>query len=136
MLLRGFKALKQIVKLQYQLGNTEDMLTAYKCASVRPGWRPHVSSSMVLPHAASAGGQTLCCRQLLDYTKSAVTRNKSEKKINSLLDYVSASPNMQLLQDFYATTLSALQASRPCKICSNRQRACPAVRLGQEHIVS
>ena len=50
-------------------------------------------------------------RQLLDYTKSAVTRNKSEKKINSLLDYVSASPNMQLLQDFYATTLSALQAS-------------------------
>ena len=52
-------------------------------------------------------------RQLLDYTKSAVTRNKSEKKINSLLDYVSASPNMQLLQDFYATTLSALQASRP-----------------------
>ena len=39
-----------------------------------------------------------------------MTRNKSEKKINSLLDYVSASPNMQLLQDFYATTLSALQA--------------------------
>ena len=29
---RGFKALKQIVKLQYQLSNTEDMLTAYKCA--------------------------------------------------------------------------------------------------------
>ena len=55
----------------------------------------------------------LCRRQLLDYTKAAVTRNKSEKKINSLLDYVSASPNMQLLQDFYATTLSALQASRP-----------------------
>ena len=66
---------------------------------------------------------TLCCacirisnglamlrRQLLDYTKSAVTRNKSEKKINSLLDHVSASPNMQLLQDFYAITLSALQA--------------------------
>ena len=32
MLFRGFKALKQIVKLHYQLGNTEEMLAAYKCA--------------------------------------------------------------------------------------------------------
>ena len=30
---RGFKALKQIVKLQYQLGHTEEMLAAYKCDS-------------------------------------------------------------------------------------------------------
>lgn len=49
------------------------------------------------------------CRQLLEYTLGAVTRNKSEKKINSLLDYVAGSTNSQLLQQFYATTLGALQ---------------------------
>ena len=30
---RGFKALKQIVKLHYKLGDTAAMLTAYRCAS-------------------------------------------------------------------------------------------------------
>lgn len=29
--IRGFKALKQIVKLHYKLGNTDAMLTAYRC---------------------------------------------------------------------------------------------------------
>lgn len=37
-------------------------------------------------------------RQMLDYTKGAVTRNASEKKINSLLDFVSTSTDMKLLQ--------------------------------------
>ena len=37
-------------------------------------------------------------RQMLDYTRSAVTRNQSEKKINSLLDHVAASTDMRLLQ--------------------------------------
>lgn len=35
---------------------------------------------------------------MLDYTKGAVTRNASEKKINSLLDFVSTSTDMKLLQ--------------------------------------
>ena len=35
---------------------------------------------------------------MLSYTKTAVTRNASEKKINSLLDFVSASTDMKLLQ--------------------------------------
>jgi hypothetical protein len=35
---------------------------------------------------------------MLSYTKSAVTRNAGEKKINSLLDFVSASTDMKLLQ--------------------------------------
>lgn len=37
-------------------------------------------------------------RELLSYTKTAVTRNQGEKKINSLLDSVSASSDMRLLQ--------------------------------------
>lgn len=45
---------------------------------------------------------------MLSYTKTAVTRNQSEKKINSLLDFVSQSSDMKLLQDFYSFTLAAL----------------------------
>jgi len=37
-------------------------------------------------------------RELLSYTRTAVTRNQGEKKINSLLDSVSASSDMRLLQ--------------------------------------
>ena len=33
-------------------------------------------------------------RELLTYIKSAVTRNHSEKSINSILDYVSVSKNV------------------------------------------
>ena len=35
---------------------------------------------------------------MLEYTRAAVTRNQSEKKINSLLDHVAASTDMRLLQ--------------------------------------
>ena len=48
------------------------------------------------------------CSEMLSYTKSAVTRNQSEKKINSLLDHVSQSSDMKLLQDFYSITLASL----------------------------
>jgi hypothetical protein len=37
-------------------------------------------------------------RQMLEYTDSAVTRNASEKKINSLLDFISSSSDLDLLQ--------------------------------------
>mmetsp|Transcript_37145 Transcript_37145/g.116911 ORF Transcript_37145/g.116911 Transcript_37145/m.116911 type:complete len:438 (-) Transcript_37145:88-1401(-) len=47
-------------------------------------------------------------REMLTYIKSAVTRNYSEKCINSILDFVSNSSNMDLLQQFYETTLGAL----------------------------
>jgi COP9 signalosome complex subunit 2 len=48
------------------------------------------------------------------YIKSAVTRNYSEKCINNILDFVSgsASQNMELLQEFYQTTLRALEDAK------------------------
>ena len=52
-------------------------------------------------------------KQMLTYIKSAVTRNYSEKVINKVLDLVSGSQQMDLLQTFYETTLVALQARRP-----------------------
>jgi hypothetical protein len=77
---RGFKALKQTVKLHYKLGNQKEMMEAY--------------------------------REMLTYIKSAVTRNYSEKCINKILDFVSSSQNLELLQDFYQTTLQALEEAK------------------------
>lgn len=54
----GFKALKQMTKLNFRRGRHADALDSYT--------------------------------RLLKYTKSAVTRNYSEKSINGILDYVSA----------------------------------------------
>ncbi|CAG0890637.1 unnamed protein product [Darwinula stevensoni] len=76
----GFKALKQMIKIHFRLGNYEEMMERYK--------------------------------QLLTYIKNAVTRNYSEKSINSILDYISTSKNMELLQNFYETTLEALKDAK------------------------
>ncbi|EDS32321.1 cop9 signalosome complex subunit [Culex quinquefasciatus] len=51
-------------------------------------------------------------KQLLTFIKSAVTRNHSEKSINSILDYISTSKNMKQLQNFYETTLEALKDAK------------------------
>lgn len=51
-------------------------------------------------------------REMLEYVKSAVTRNQSEKKINSLLDYIANSTNTKLLQSFYGTTLERLAEAK------------------------
>jgi COP9 signalosome complex subunit 2 len=49
----------------------------------------------------------------LTYIKTAVTRNASEKAINSILDYVSSHAQQQdLLQEFYEITLAALQEAK------------------------
>lgn len=80
---RGFKALKQIVKLHYRLGNHPAMLSAYKD---------------MLSYANRAG----------------VTKNAAEKKINSILDFLSESESTdpELLQNFYALTLNALAEAK------------------------
>ncbi|KAF8933629.1 hypothetical protein BGZ52_007154 [Haplosporangium bisporale] len=47
--------------------------------------------------------------QLLPYTKTAVTRNYSEKSINNILDFISSSSDMVFMEKFYQTTLLALK---------------------------
>ncbi|KAB0393486.1 hypothetical protein E2I00_009462, partial [Balaenoptera physalus] len=76
----GFKALKQMIKINFKLTNFPEMMNRYK--------------------------------QLLTYIRSAVTRNYSEKSINSILDYISTSKQMDLLQEFYETTLEALKDAK------------------------
>lgn len=51
-------------------------------------------------------------RNMLTYIDSAVTRNASEKKINSLLDFISQATDLELLQQFYETTLKALERAK------------------------
>lgn len=76
----GFKALKQMIKINFRLGQQKEMMNRYK--------------------------------QLLTYIKSAVTRNYSEKSINSILDYISTSKQVELLENFYQTTLDALKEAK------------------------
>lgn len=76
----GFKAYKQMVKVQFKRKKYAEMMIVYK--------------------------------EMMTYIKSAVTRNYSEKVINKILDLVSNSQQMDLLQDFYETTLTALQEAK------------------------
>ena len=70
------------MKLYYRLGKYKEMMEAY--------------------------------REMLTYIKSAVTRNYSEKCLNNIMDFVSgsASQNFSLLQEFYQTTLKALEEAK------------------------
>lgn len=45
----------------------------------------------------------------MPYTKTAVTRNYSEKSINNILDFISSSSDMVFMEKFYQTTLNALK---------------------------
>ncbi|KAI8926945.1 PCI domain-containing protein [Entophlyctis helioformis] len=76
----GFKALKQMVKLEFAMGDHKAALRDYK--------------------------------ELLTYTRSAITRNYSEKSINSIIDNISTSQDMAFLEDFYAVTLKYLEESK------------------------
>ena len=54
--------------------------------------------------------------QLLTYTKSAVTRNYSEKTINNILDYVGGGKggpvDVDVLEKFYQVTKDSLQEAK------------------------
>lgn len=76
----GFKAHKQLLKLNFKQGNLDKTLEYYQ--------------------------------QLLTYTKSAVTRNYSEKSINNILDLISTTPNPDFMEKFYDTTLNALEDAK------------------------
>lgn len=48
----------------------------------------------------------------MTYIKSSVTRNESEKTINTIIDQVSTSLKQDLVEQFYETTLEALQEAK------------------------
>ena len=103
-----------MIKINFRLSNFGEMMT--RCEN---NFTPSsVTISIKLRY-----------KQLLTYIKSAVTRNHSEKSINSILDYISTSKQvrvcpfiecwksyfplqMELLQNFYETTLDALRDAK------------------------
>lgn len=76
------------------------------------GFKAHKQMCKMHFRAGEYGQMMETYKSLLTYIKAAVTRNYSEKSINSILDYVSASQQMTLLQEFYETTLDALKDAR------------------------
>lgn len=93
-MIRGFKSLKQMAKISFHLHKHQDVSQ----------WSntKRVSTNTCM-------FQTLrYYKQLLTYTKSAVTRNYSEKSINNILDYVSTADDMAFVEQFYQVSLEAL----------------------------
>ena len=109
------------MNVEFVLQNTDAALTAFKqvldleAANGEKGeWGFKALKQMMKIHfkCGRYGQMSLLYKQLLGYIKSAVTRNYSEKSINSILDTVSTSRDMELLQDFYQTTLEALKEAK------------------------
>ena len=51
-------------------------------------------------------------KELLAYVNDAVTRNYSEKVLNSILDDIGTNEDMGFLQEFYETTLKKLEETK------------------------
>jgi COP9 signalosome complex subunit 2 len=95
---RGFKGLKQAIKLEFKLGHYEKV-----CVSRLLGRK--LNRSEAVEHY----------RELLTYVKSAVTRNYSEKSINNMLDFIEKGADSnaayQCMEKFYSLTLESFQSS-------------------------
>ena len=99
----GFKALKQIMKLHFRLVRPHAAYNATPTLYHAPPTLYHAtptpcrtthSVSGLLRCQGNYEAMVACYRQLLTYIKGAVTRNYSEKSINSILDYISTSSNV------------------------------------------
>lgn len=77
---------------------------------------------------------------MLTYTKTAVTRNYSEKSLSKLLDVVSSSSDIEFLMSFYETTLEGLTDSKNerlwfktnLKLCTLWQENKDFLKLGKK----
>jgi len=131
---RGFKAYKKIVKLQFALGQHDAMLASYRYQGGPEGLRVEtvgVKERCEGVRGERRGGRGMCGRRaereaqlagrapqpppprskMLEYAKGAVTKNASEKKVNSLLDWMAACPDSALLRRFYELTLASQDAT-------------------------
>lgn len=68
-------------------------------------------------------------REMLTYIRSAVTKNDTEKSINSILDLTSVAKNFGLLKKIYETTLTALKENKNDRLWSKTN-----LKLGQVYL--
>eukprot|EP00983_Pelagomonas_calceolata_P085347 1156532-Pelagomonas_calceolata.AAC.14 len=87
----GFKALKQLVKVYFRHKMYDKMMVSYRCVHAKMGTL--LGSSLLLKLDSAHAGMVM-----LEYIDSAVTRNASEKKINSLLDFMAQAQDIDVLQ--------------------------------------
>lgn len=98
-LLRGFKGLKQAIKLEFKLERYDKVRypTSIPMATIDP--------QQAVEHY----------RELLTYVKSAVTRNYSEKSINNMLDFIEKGSDNEkayhCMEKFYSLTLESFQST-------------------------
>jgi len=76
------------------------------------GFKAHKQTVKLQFKRAQYKEMMVAYKEMLTFIKAAVTRNYSEKVINKILDLVSGSQQMDLLQELYETTLSALQEAK------------------------
>jgi len=96
---RGFKGLKQAIKLEFKL-------TRYDAVRIASGAHQLL---LTLRQAVEH------YKELLTYVKSAVTRNYSEKSINNMLDFIEKSAEdtdaYRCMEQFYALTLDIFKST-------------------------
>lgn len=120
---RGFKALKQMVKLHFKLGNSKEMMERYRLMLT------YVKSAVTRNYSekvsAGAVSSPLSRKHVIFQLRSAHIRppcapRANSQVINKILDFVSTSDQLELLADFYETTLKALEEARrsPALACS------------------
>lgn len=98
---RGFKGLKQAIKLEFKLGKYDKVNERTK-SDIRVS---ELTTSQAVEHY----------KELLTYVKSAVTRNYSEKSINNMLDFIEKTAEdqeaLRCMEKFYALTLESFQST-------------------------
>jgi COP9 signalosome complex subunit 2 len=97
---RGFKGLKQAIKLEFKLARYDQVRIASLDFTVRL-----LTKFQAVEHY----------KELLTYVKSAVTRNYSEKSINNMLDFIEKAAEdadaYRCMEKFYALTLDIFQST-------------------------
>lgn len=85
----GFKALKQMIKINFKLVSD---ITPASCHTLNiKKDMCEIPLHVFTPLQTNFPEMMNRYKQLLTYIRSAVTRNYSEKSINSILDYISTS---------------------------------------------
>jgi len=99
---RGFKGLKQAIKLEFKLKRF-----------AKVGYDPATKTTSRRVLTALQAVEHY--RELLTYVKSAVTRNYSEKSINNMLDFIEKAAEDEeansCMEQFYSLTLDSFQST-------------------------
>lgn len=93
--MRAIEEFKQVIMLEKTKGNW--------------GFRSYKQIMKLLFKLGKKRDVIAYYKELLTYTKSALTKNYSEKSIHNILDYVSLDNDMEFMEEIYSITLNSLE---------------------------